>query len=430
MKSKVALGIGLAFAMTVSLSACSDSSGQSADGTVTIKMVESLTSPQRTEVLRGLLDNFEAANQGIKVELISPPTEQADQKIQQMLQAGSGIDVLEVRDLTVGSYSTNGWLYDMKADFAQWDGRGALSQNTIDLIDAEDNQYFMPYGYFGLSIFYRTDLIEQAGFSAAPDTWEDLYTQAKAIQDTIPNQYGFALRGGKNGFMHAVQVIESYLADQLDTSNAYFTQDGSTIFAKPEAKEALDLYTKIFAEASPESAISWGFPEMVEGFSNGSTAFLMQDPEVITALKESGSITTEQWNTTPVLKGASGKAFQAQAFSGWGVAESSEYKEEAVKLVQFLTSGEASLTFSQNNNQIPILAEGTQSDYYKEGPWESYFAMTSDPATYVTGIQPRGSEHWADWAELADADLQKLLLGQSTSQDVLASWDSFWADKR
>ncbi|XBH20433.1 sugar ABC transporter substrate-binding protein [Jonesiaceae bacterium BS-20] len=430
MKSKVALGFGLAVVMTASLAACSSGPSGNADDTVTLQMVESLTSPERTKVLQELIDDFEAANEGIKVDLISPPTEQADQKIQQMLQAGKGVDVVEVRDLTVGSYSTNGWLYDMKSDFADWDGRAALSQTTIDLIDSEDNMYFMPYGYFGLSIFYRTDLIEQAGFDGPPDTWEDLYSQAKTIQDTLPNQYGFALRGGRSGFMHAIQVIESYLADKVDLQNAYFLADGSTIFAQPEAQEALDLYLEIFQDAAPESAISWGFPEMVEGFSNGSTAFLMQDPEVITALKGSGSITTDQWNTTAVLKGAGGKAFQAQAFSGWGVAESSEYQDEAVKLVQFLTSGEASLTFSQNNNQIPILAAGAESDYYKEGPWESYFNMSADPATYIVGNQPRTSEHWADWSELADADLQQLLLGQTTSEEVLTKWDEFWADKR
>ena len=30
-----------------------------------------------------------------------------------MLQSGKGVDVLEVRDITVGPFSNNGWLYDM-----------------------------------------------------------------------------------------------------------------------------------------------------------------------------------------------------------------------------------------------------------------------------------------------------------------------------
>ncbi|MDX6322535.1 MAG: multiple sugar transport system substrate-binding protein [Propionibacteriaceae bacterium] len=91
----------------------SGSSSSGGGGDVTLQMVESLTNPTRSEVLKKLLAEFESANPGIKVQLVSPPTEQADQKIQQMLQAGSGADVLEVRDLTVGPFSNNGWLYDM-----------------------------------------------------------------------------------------------------------------------------------------------------------------------------------------------------------------------------------------------------------------------------------------------------------------------------
>lgn len=94
------------------LAACDSPGGGSSSGDE-LQMVESLTSPDRTALLRSLLDQFEKENEGITVKLVSPPTEQADQKIQQMLQAGSGIDVLEVRDLTVGPFSNNGWLYDM-----------------------------------------------------------------------------------------------------------------------------------------------------------------------------------------------------------------------------------------------------------------------------------------------------------------------------
>lgn len=91
MAAVVSGGIVAALALT----ACSGGSGDTSDsgeagGDVTLQMVESLTNPARTELIRGLLDEFEAANPGVKVDLVSPPTEQADQKIQQMLQAATG----------------------------------------------------------------------------------------------------------------------------------------------------------------------------------------------------------------------------------------------------------------------------------------------------------------------------------------------------
>ncbi|NEE30996.1 extracellular solute-binding protein, partial [Streptomyces sp. SID7982] len=112
----VALGLALGLTAT----GCSAMGGGSADGTVTLNMVESLTNPARTELLQRLIGDFEKQNPKIKVNLVSPPTAQADQKIQQMLQSGSGVDTVEVRDITVGPWSNNKWLHDMGPDLKGW----------------------------------------------------------------------------------------------------------------------------------------------------------------------------------------------------------------------------------------------------------------------------------------------------------------------
>ena len=83
-----------------------------------------------------------------------------------------------------------------------------------------------------------------------------------------------------------VAAIEAYTIDGLDVDDAFLMEDGSTIFAAPEAQEAVDDYFDLFKEASPPSAVSWGYPEMVAGFTNGTTAFLLQDPEVIATVQD------------------------------------------------------------------------------------------------------------------------------------------------
>ncbi len=161
-KSRATAAIGLSVVTGLALSACA---GGASDGTVTLQMVESLTNPARTEVLKSLIADFEADNPKIKVELISPPTDQADQKITQMLQSGSGVDVLEVRDITVGPFSTNGWLDDMSGELEDWKGWDDLTDNATKYAKGEDGKvYYVPYGFYGLSLFYRTDLIKEAGF--------------------------------------------------------------------------------------------------------------------------------------------------------------------------------------------------------------------------------------------------------------------------
>ena len=325
MKSGLIKYAALGIAAVMSLAACGNGSGaQAVDGQVTLKMVESLTNPTRTETLKTLIASFEKANPKIKVDLISPPTEQADQKIQQMLQSGKGVDVVEARDITVGSFGANGWLYDMSADLKDWNGWSDLTDNAVKYSKQDGKTYYIPYGFYGLSLFYRTDMVKDAGFSAAPSSWPELLEQATAINKPKENKFGYAFRGGANANSNAVAIIEAYVADQIDTANAFKLTSGKTIFSAPEAQQAMDTYIDLFKKGSPPSSVAWGYPEMVQGFSNGSTAFLLQDPEVIATVSESKSLKADQWGVAPLLVGPSGKAIQPVASAGWGIAASSK----------------------------------------------------------------------------------------------------------
>lgn len=427
-RTRSAVVASLATISLFALTACTGA-GAAQDGAVRLQMVESLTNPARTELIRELLDEFEAQNPGVTVDLVSPPTDQADQKLQQMLQSGRGIDVLEVRDSTVGAFSNNGWLYDLSDDVTGWAGWDDLTDNA-QAVTAEDGaRYFVPYGFYGLSLFYRTDLVEEAGFDGPPASWEELLEQASAIQDPARNTYGYAFRGGQNGFSNVVAAVEAYTIDDLDVQDAYRLEDGSTIFSAPEAQDAVDTYFSLFEQAAPPSAVSWGYPEMVEGFTNGSTAFLLQDPEVIATVAQSTTITQDQWSTAPLLTGPTGKAAQPLATAGWGVAEAGEHKEEAVALVEFLSGAEPATRFAQENSLVPIIDGAGEDPFYSEGPWTSYVTMTEDPDTYVNVVQPRGVSWWTEWEQKADRDVQAVLLGDMTTSELLEAWDTFWTEK-
>lgn len=432
MRNKLMTAVAAVTATALALTACGGSGGggdgEAGGGTVTLQMVESLTNPARTELLKTMLTDFESENAGIKVQLISPPTEQADQKIQQMLQSGSGVDVLEVRDLTVGPFNNNGWLYDMGGDLEGWEGLDNLTKQAHEVaVNDEGESWFIPYGFYGLSLFYRTDLVADAGFDGPPATWDEMIEQAAAIQDPAQNRYGYAFRGGANSNAQVATILEAYNADQLDTSNAFKVTSGATIFSTPESQEALDRYIELFKTGSPESSVAWGYPEMVQAFTNGSTAFLLQDPEVIAAVEDS-SLTEDQWGVAPNLKGPTGKAAWPLATAGWGVAEASEHPAEAVELVKWL-SGEPSTTFAKENSLVPILKEAGEDEFFSTGPWAAYVEMSSQPESFIPVEEPRGVAWWLEWAKKSETDLQNVLLGEMTTTELLADWDQYWTQK-
>lgn len=430
MRKKITSAVAAVSALTLALTACGSGgeNGEGSGGDVTLHMVESLTNPARTELLKGMLAEFEEANEGITVELVSPPTDQADQKIQQMLQSGSGVDVLEVRDLTVGPFSNNGWLYDMSDDLKAWDGLDALTDQAQGVATNSDGQsWYVPYGFYGLSLFYRTDMVSQAGFDGAPASWQELVEQASTIQDPTQNRYGYAFRGGSNSAGQLMSILQAYNADNIDVDNAYKVTSGDSIFSTAESQEGLDTYIELFETGSPESSVAWGYAEMVQAFTNGSTAFLLQDPEVIAVVNDS-PLTEDQWSVAPNLVGPTGKAAWPMATAGWGITEASEHKEEAVKLVQWL-SGEPSTNFAKENSLVPILESAGEDEFFKTGPWAAYVEMTSAPDTWISVTEPRDSAWWTEWMQRSEADLQQVLLGDKSTAELLAGWDQYWTEK-
>jgi multiple sugar transport system substrate-binding protein len=411
------------------LSACGSSgSGESSDGTVTLQMVESITSPDRTQLLKSMLADFEKANPKIKVNLISPPTDQADQKIQQMLQAGSGVDVLEVRDLTVGPFSNNGWLYNMAPDIKKWSGFSKLTDQAKKFaVDTDGKSYYIPYGFYGLSLFYRTDLVKDAGFSGAPGSWADLITQAEKIQDPSKNRYGYAFRGGSNSIGQVMSILQAYNADNINIANAYKVKSGSTIFSTAESQTAIDKYIELYRNGSPKSSVAWGYAEMVQGFTNGSTAFLLQDPEVINTVQKS-SLKSDQWAVATNPVGPTGKAAWPKATAGWGVAKSSKHTADAVKLVLWL-SGDPSTEFAKKNSLVPIQKNAADDPFFKTGPWAAYVTMTQHPETWISVEEPRSVAWWTEWGQKSEADLQKVLTNSMSTKDLLAGWNQFWTSK-
>jgi multiple sugar transport system substrate-binding protein len=117
------------------------------------------------------------------------------------------------------------------------------------------------------------------------------------------------------------------------------------------------------------------------------------------------------------------------ATAGWGIAAKTQHKAEALKLVEFLSSGEASTTFDKENSLVPILTSAASDPFYSTGPWASYVTMTDAPQTYLSVIQPRTVDWWTEWTQRADGDVQRVITGDMTSRELLAGWDAYWTGK-
>ncbi|WP_167747230.1 ABC transporter substrate-binding protein [Cohnella luojiensis] len=423
-KRKKVLASLLCAVVTVGLLAGCSSKGNGDGGDkVTLRMIESLTSPKRTELIQAMITKFETANPNIKVEFISPPFDQADNKIRTMLGSDEQLDVLEVRDLNVAELVNNGYVEPLNAYADKWKDYASVSAVSKSVGTVSDKLYFVPNGLYERQMFYRSDWLKEAGLNP-PTTWEELYETAKKLTDPAKNRFGFSFRGGAGSTGTTDAMILAYNGDKVNLEDSMFTKDGATVFSTPEAKAAMELYLKLYKDTSPPDSINWGFQEQVQAFTSGVTGILLQDPDVIQSLQE--KMTEGTWATAPLVTGPTGKALFAAGGAGWGIASKSKHKEEAWKLIEFLSSPAENTAFSKDYGLIPIHTSATEDEFFKTGPYKTLIDMSNKPDTFVNFKPPFQYPGTGNWGQVAMESGQSLLLGKSTLEDTLGKWDDFW----
>ena len=170
----------------------------SAASAETLKLVEVITSPERTKVLQKQVDAFEAANPGTEVEIVSLPWGQAFEKFATMVAGGDIPDVVEMPDRWAGIYKDR--LVDLNERIAEWEHGGSLTQKTLDMGRQTDGKSarMIPYGFYLRALFYNKKLLEEAGVTEPPRTMEDFMAASKAVSE-LDGKYGYCLRGGPGG---------------------------------------------------------------------------------------------------------------------------------------------------------------------------------------------------------------------------------------
>ncbi|MGO4271238.1 ABC transporter substrate-binding protein, partial [Paenibacillus sp. TAF58] len=132
----------------------------------TLHMIESLTSPERTKLLQDAIARFQKDNPNIKVELISPPFDQADNKIRTMLAAKQELDILEVRDLNIAEYVNNGYLEPLDTYASSWADNKTLSGTSKVVGSNNGKLYFIANALYQRQMFYRKDWFDAKGLTA------------------------------------------------------------------------------------------------------------------------------------------------------------------------------------------------------------------------------------------------------------------------
>nr|WP_314088564.1 sugar ABC transporter substrate-binding protein [uncultured Shinella sp.] len=385
----------------------------------TLKLVEVITSPERTETLKSIVGKFEAANPGTKVEIISLPWGEAFQKFATMVSAGEVPDVMEMPDTWLSLYANNGMLESLEPYLKTWEHTAGLTPRALELgRDVKDTAYMLPYGFYLRAMFYNKKLLAEAGVSEPPKTMDEFAEASKKIS-ALPGKYGYCLRGGPGGLNGWVMFGASMAGD-----NKFFNEDGTSTFNSEGWVKGLtwvvDLYKNGYA---PKDSVNWGFNEIVAGFYSGTCAFLDQDPDALIAIAE--RMKADEYGIMTMLKGPAGKTFPTIGFAGWSMLASSANKDLSWKLIETLEAPEGNIEWNKRTGALPVHTSAEKDPFYASEQFKGWFAELEDKDAVPT-VMPTHLEEFAFFKDsLVIKTSQEALLGDITPEELANQWADY-----
>jgi multiple sugar transport system substrate-binding protein len=391
----------------------------SAQAATTLKLVEVLTSPERTETLKALVQKFESQNPGVHVEITSLPWGSSFEKFATMVSAGDVPDVVEMPDRWLSLYAGNGKLASLEPYLAKWNETAALNDRALQMARAVNKTaYLMPYGIYLRALIYNKKLFKQAGVDAPPRTLDEFLQVSRKVS-ALSGKYGYCMRGGPGG-LNGWMIFGATVAG----SGAYFHADGTSTLTDPEWIKGLTWFIDLYKNGlAPKDSVNWGFNEVVAGFYAGTCAMLDQDPDSLIAIAQ--RMKPEEFGVAPLPKGPSGKAFPTTGWTGWSIFKSSEYKDLDWKLILAIDDPAGNLIWNKRVGALPIYKAAEKDPVYATPQMQGWFTELADKdeipqpmPTYLPGFA-----YFAD--SLVVRTGQQALLGQITPADMARQWAAY-----
>lgn len=400
-------------------------------GKVELNFFEVLTSANRTQLFNKMIEEYQEKNQNIKINLISPPYEQADNKLLQMLNAKQALDVIEVRDYTVNQLANNGHLLNIEKYIENWEHKDGLLPATLDSSRTVQNTaYMLSYLFFAKSLFVRNDAIAEmkAKGIKVPTTVNEFFDAGIKLTDPSKNKFGYAMRGKNYTYGIEDNIILANVKD-IDEDRFYWTTDGTFVYNRPEVKKALADYYRLYKQGVPKDGINWGFTDQVNAFASGVCAFLIQDPDSIGMIDD--VLGAENYTTIPLPLGDdSGKSYQTLGFAGLGVTSYSKNPDEAWDFISFIVSPENNGKFCFSFGAIPVHATIFDNDpNFANKTYQSWKTEFNNPDKWVFVKYPFDDPKFPGWAAYREQTMHQYLLGDDNLENTVKKWEDYWTKK-
>ncbi len=323
-------------------------SGETSDGDTADSAAQTESGEAKTVTVWAWDDNFNVAvmkeaarvygetnpDANINVDVVSLSKEDVYVKLQTALAGGgSGLpDIVLLEDYVSGKY-----LNTFPGSFADLTDKFDYSQFLsfkVDAVSQEGKTYALPFDTGATALYYRLDLIEQAGYSEEDMqnlTWDEFIEIGKDVTEKTGVQMIVEIANNKTTLVRAMMQ---------SCGLWYFDKDGNINIKNNEALAAsFDIIVKM-----KEAGILYE-AESTEGragaLNNGTVASVVNAPWFISSIRQAED-QKGLWRAARIPRISTlDSSINASNVGGssWYVLENSEVKDDAIAFLQGVWEG-------------------------------------------------------------------------------------------
>jgi multiple sugar transport system substrate-binding protein len=298
------------------------------------------------EVVSELIPEFERLNPGIRVEIQQIPWTAAHEKLLTAFAGGVTPDVAQLGSSWVAELVALGALEPLdgriggkvvQADYFP----GGWINNVI-----AGHVWGVPWYADTRLLFYRQDLLRQAGFTAPPRDWAEWVRAMRAVK----------ARGAARDYaiLLPTNEYEPLLALALQQEEPLLRDEGRYgNFRSPGFTRASDFYLGLYREGLAPPVSNTQISNLYDEFARGHFAFYISGPWNIGEFRRRmPPERQDDWMTAP-LPGPTGPGASIAGGSTLGIFAGSERKDAAWKLIEFLSRPDIQLRFFELTGDLP-----------------------------------------------------------------------------
>lgn len=299
------------------------------------------------EVVAQMIPEFERRT-GIDVRIQQIPWTAAHEKMLTAYVGESTPDVAQVGNTWVPEFQAINAIDDLsgrvtasksvdRSDYFE----GIWQTNVID-----GRTYGIPWYVDTRVLFYRSDLLAKAGYAAIPRTWSEW----RVALDRLST-------GGRYGILLPTDEWPQPVILAMQAGSKLVDERGGTgAFREPEFLKGFDFYVQLFRDGYAPLYSRTQVANRYLQFAQGDFAMMITGPWEVGEFRDRiPPAQQNDWMTAP-LPTPDGEAWPGISFAGGSslvVFRQSEMKEEAWKLIEFLSEPAQQVRFFELMKNLP-----------------------------------------------------------------------------